>query len=77
MSAIDSYLRQGIGTTIGVFTGSGIHALTVWGCEYGVTTSDYLGIYYTDSDDNNALRYSTVAFDEAQSGHEDRSARAS
>ncbi len=50
MSAIDTYLHDGYGVTLGVY-GSGGHAVTCWGYEYD-DEGNYLGIYITDSDDN-------------------------
>ncbi|MDH5297474.1 MAG: PEP-CTERM sorting domain-containing protein [Desulfobulbaceae bacterium] len=51
LSSIDTYLHNGYGTTLAVYTPSGGgHALSVWGIEYD--TSGYLGLWLTDSDDN-------------------------
>ena len=52
MTAIDTYLRSGYGTSIGVY-GPGGHAITVWGLthEAGDATA-YNGLYVTDSDDH-------------------------
>jgi len=51
MSTIDTYLRSGYGTTIGIY-GPGGHAVTVWGFTYDADApSEYNGIYLTDSDD--------------------------
>jgi len=70
MSAVDFLLRDGYGVTIGVTPGSGGHAVSVWGYEYGTTTNDYLGIWITDSDDDKStdsppdtLRYYDVTYD--------------
>lgn len=66
LSAIDIFLHNGFGTTISIYDNNNAsgHALTVWGYEYGGTPQDYLGIYFTDSDDGvTALQYSTVAWD--------------
>jgi hypothetical protein len=52
MSTIDSYLRSGYGTSIGIY-GPGGHAISVWGITYDEDNpSDYNGLYITDSDDN-------------------------
>ena len=51
MSAIDTYLRSGYGTTIGIY-GPGGHAITVWGFTHDDNdASEYNGLYITDSDD--------------------------
>jgi len=51
MSTIDTYLRSGYGTTIGIY-GPGGHAMTVWGFTYNPDDpSEYNGLYLTDSDD--------------------------
>lgn len=60
MSAIDNYLHDGYGVTVGLY-GPGGHALSVWGYEYD-SQGNYLGLYITDSDDNvDALQYYQVA----------------
>ncbi|MDP6544355.1 MAG: PEP-CTERM sorting domain-containing protein [Phycisphaerae bacterium] len=69
MSTIDTYLRSGYGTTIGLY-GPGGHAVTVWGFTYNSDNpSEYNGIYLTDSDDYkyhpnapDRLRYYEVEF---------------
>jgi hypothetical protein len=69
MSAIDTYLRSGYGTTVGIY-GPGGHALSVWGLTHAVDNpSQYNGLYVTDSDDykyrSNApdkLRYFEVEY---------------
>ena len=51
MTAIDTYLRSGYGTTIAVY-GPGGHAITVWGLTHDADNpSEYNGLYVTDSDD--------------------------
>lgn len=52
LSAIDSYLHAGYGTTMALYGGGG-HATTVWGFEYDpADTYYYTGVYISDSDDN-------------------------
>ncbi len=71
MSAIDSYLHNGYGTALALYTASGGgHAITVWGYQYGSNPADYLGIWVSDSDDNkngpaprpDSLKYYNVAY---------------
>ena len=51
MASIDTYLRSGYGTTIGIY-GPGGHAVTVWGFTHDADNpSEYNGLYVTDSDD--------------------------
>ena len=51
MTTIDTYLRSGYGTTIGIY-GPGGHAITVWGLTHDADNpSEYNGLYITDSDD--------------------------
>ena len=51
MATIDTYLRSGYGTTIGIY-GPGGHAITVWGLTHDADNpSKYSGLYLTDSDD--------------------------
>jgi hypothetical protein len=51
MATIDTYLRSGYGTTIGIY-GPGGHAITVWGFTHDANdSSEYSGLYITDSDD--------------------------
>lgn len=50
LETIETYLRSGYGTTLGIY-GPGGHAITVWGFNYDETTGDYLGLWVTDSDD--------------------------
>lgn len=65
MHAVDSYLHQRRGVTIGVYPDEGPgHALTIWGYEYGDTQDDYLGLWFTDSDDAEGLLYIGVQFDD-------------
>ncbi|MBN2023279.1 MAG: proprotein convertase P-domain-containing protein [Pirellulales bacterium] len=55
MSAINTYLHNGYGTTIGIY-GPGGHAITVWGYNYNPSnSSDYYGIWVTDSDDSKSI----------------------
>jgi len=69
MPSIDTHLRAGRGTSIGIY-GQGGHALTVWGFTHNPDNpSDYNGIYVTDSDDHkyftnapDALRYYEVEY---------------
>ncbi|NUQ64866.1 MAG: proprotein convertase P-domain-containing protein [Pirellulales bacterium] len=57
MSAIDQFLHNGYGTTIGIF-GPGGHAITVWGINSNPNNpSEYYGIWVTDSDDAKHLQY--------------------
>jgi PEP-CTERM motif len=58
MSAIDGYLHDGYGVTIGIY-GPGGHALTVWGYDYDDDTGDYTGLLYSDSDDYASVDGST------------------
>ncbi|MBN1380228.1 MAG: PEP-CTERM sorting domain-containing protein [Deltaproteobacteria bacterium] len=51
MQAIDGYLHAGYGTTIGIYTEDGGHALTIWGYDYDDQTGDYTGLIFSDSDD--------------------------
>lgn len=68
LTTIADYLSSGYGTTIAVY-GPGGHAITVWGYRYGLNSSDYLGIWVSDSDDDkggdgvrpNSLRYYDVS----------------
>jgi hypothetical protein len=57
LATIDQYLRDGYGTTLGVYSpAGGGHAITCWGFRYDVDDPDYyLGIYVTDSDDSKHL----------------------
>lgn len=52
MTSIDSFLHSGYLVTLGIrpTSGSGGHAVTVWGYRYNLT--DYTGLWITDSDDN-------------------------
>ncbi len=50
MASIDSFLRSGFGTTVGIY-GPGGHAITVWGFNYDESSGAYNGIWVTDSDD--------------------------
>jgi hypothetical protein len=65
LTAIDYSLHNGFGTTIGIFSPAGQgHYLTVWGYEYGNASDDYLGLYFTDSDDGvTKLQYTTITWD--------------
>ena len=52
LGAIDQYLHNGYGTSIGIF-GPGGHAITVWGYNYNPSNpTDYYGLWVTDSDDS-------------------------
>jgi hypothetical protein len=70
LSTIDDYLRAGYGTTLGIYTEGGGHAVTVWGFDYEPLTGEYYGIWVTDSDDDkfntplypDSLRYYSVAY---------------
>ena len=68
LAAIDSYLHSGYSTTLGIY-GPGGHAITCWGYNYDPGTSDYLGVWITDSDDSkylsnppDAIHYYEVAY---------------
>ena len=69
MATIDTYLRSGYGTAIGIY-GPGGHAITVWGFTHNADDpSEYNGLYVTDSDDYkyhptapDKLRYYDVAY---------------
>ncbi len=67
MSAVDDYLHAGYGVNLGVYTNGGGHALTAWGFEYD-DNGDYLGVYVTDSDDNqwgaSGLQYYSVSWND-------------
>jgi len=60
MSAIDTYLHDGYGTTLGIY-GPGGHAITVWGFDYHLDNGlmVYDGIWITDSDDDKYVEYPT------------------
>ena len=61
VGAIDYFLHQGYGMSIGIYTTGGGHALTVWGLE--MTGSAYTGLYVTDSDDYiHALQYYPITW---------------
>ncbi|MCK4914046.1 MAG: PEP-CTERM sorting domain-containing protein [Planctomycetes bacterium] len=69
MATIAGYLSSGYGTTLAVYKPKCGHAITVWGYKYGLNSSDYLGIWVSDSDDDkngtgvrpNSLRYYDVS----------------
>ena len=68
LSGIDSYLHSGYSVTLGIY-GPGGHAITCWGYNYDPATSDYLGVWVTDSDDSkflsdppDAIHYYEVAY---------------
>lgn len=73
MTAVDTYLRAGYGTAIGIY-GPGGHAITVWGLTHNADApSEYSGLYVTDSDDYknhpnapDRLRYYEVEYDEGK-----------
>lgn len=56
MSAVDLFLRDDYGISLGIYTENdqgditGGHSLSVWG--YAYDENDYLGLYVSDSDDN-------------------------
>ena len=53
LSAIDEYLHSGYGTTLGVYSETIGHSVTVWGFEHAQgDPTDYTGIWITDSDDD-------------------------
>jgi hypothetical protein len=67
LTAIDSFLHDGYGVTVGIY-GPGGHAMTVWGYEFD--DSGYRGVYVSESDDNkgsksppDTLAYYDVSFD--------------
>jgi len=51
MSSLDAFQHDGYGTEISI-GGTMAHAITAWGFSYDDITGDYLGIYVTDSDDD-------------------------
>ena len=57
LSAINSYMHSGYGTTLGIYTATGGgHAITCWGYNYNPDNpSEYYGIWVTDSDDSKSL----------------------
>ena len=63
MASAYSYLRADYGVALGLATsGGGGHSITGWGVRYDTSTGQYLGVYVTDSDDNQtALKYYGVA----------------
>ncbi|MCP4376643.1 MAG: hypothetical protein GY794_10780 [bacterium] len=73
MSTINSYLRSGYGTSIGIY-GPGGHAITVWGLTHDTDDSTaYNGLYITDSDDHkyyssppDRLRYYNVEYSDGK-----------
>ncbi|MHC4462513.1 MAG: hypothetical protein ACYS6W_13920 [Planctomycetota bacterium] len=75
LSTIDDYLHAGYGTTLGIYTNGGGHAVTVWGLNYDPVTGEYYGIWVTDSDDDkfntplypDSLRYYGVAYSSSDS----------
>lgn len=67
MVAVESYLRNGLGVSIGVRNLSWHHALTVWGVDYETdfytNPYRYTGFWATDSDDYaTQLRHYTVNY---------------
>ena len=55
MAAIDDYVHNGYGVTLGLY-GPGGHAITCWGYNYNPDNpSEYLGLWVTDSDDSKYL----------------------
>jgi len=54
MQAVDEFLHNGYGTTLGVRTpAGGGHAITCWGFTYDANDpTNYLGVWVTDSDDD-------------------------
>ncbi len=76
MATIDSYLHDGYGTGLAIYTDSGGgHAISIW----GIDTDDfgnYTGIWITDSDDNtyDLMHYNVSLIDSAwylEGGHYD------
>ncbi|MCG2683351.1 MAG: GEVED domain-containing protein, partial [Planctomycetales bacterium] len=74
LGAIDEFLHDGYGCTLGVFSDFGMaHAITVWGFNYDESDPDhYVGIWVTDSDDDkylavapDRLRYFEVEWSQA------------
>ncbi len=60
METLEEYLRNDLGVTLAIYSGSGGHALTAWGYEYD-EFGNYTGVYVTDSDDYvNELKLLTV-----------------
>ncbi len=67
MTKIDDYLHDGYGVGLAIYKPGGGHAITCWG--FTSSSSDYTGIYVTDSDDTKGnlfphgdkLRYYRVA----------------
>ncbi|MBN2216326.1 MAG: proprotein convertase P-domain-containing protein, partial [Pirellulales bacterium] len=53
VSSIDTYLQNGWGVAIGIYTSGGGHAITVWGVSEDA--SGYTGIWVSDSDDSKTL----------------------
>ncbi len=53
MSAIDEYLREGMGVALILSKPGRSHAVTCWGFEYDEV--GYLGIWITDSDDDRGM----------------------
>jgi len=79
LEAIDTYLHSGYGVGLSIYkdAGSG-HAITCWGYNYDpADSSNYLGIWVTDSDDDKGytssnpapdrLRYYEVEYDSTES----------
>jgi hypothetical protein len=54
LPAIADYLQDGYGVTLGLY-GGGAHAVTCWGYNYNPDTSEYLGLWITDSDDSKSV----------------------
>jgi hypothetical protein len=53
LSSINSFLHDGYGTSLAVFSPVIAHAVTVWGIDYNPSNpSEYYGIWITDSDDS-------------------------
>jgi hypothetical protein len=53
LSSIDSFLHNGYGTSLAVFSPVIAHAVTVWGVDYNpYNPSEYYGIWITDSDNS-------------------------
>ncbi len=67
MADVDTYLHNGYGVTLGIYTSGGAgHALTAWGFDYSGQGKNrtYTSVYVTDSDDNmTALREYSVQWD--------------
>jgi hypothetical protein len=64
LSTLDDWMDDGYGCTLGI-AGNMAHSITAWGYSYDSDNGAYLGVYLTDSDDNQSgyptgLRYYDV-----------------